>query len=201
MELMISLGILGVGLSFVATAFPTGMLENKRSVDNTLSTIIAENAVSVCRVKLSHSAIKGSTSATLSDKTLIINNPADEGDLIYPTGSTDTRYGWLILARQPAADDNDYQLAIVPYRKFLNGDPAPTFSSVTVDGTGKKLSSGNKSIGSPVISGADGTYAFVVNLQGDLSGKITAGPAWAVGADGKNSPAIGCYLVRTTIAP
>ncbi len=222
-ELMMSLGILVVGLSMVATAFPTAMLATKLSVADTSATMISENAISICRVRLSHNTIKGLGGA-LWDGTPLIGE-AHTGDLTYPVAHGTTgahpddwveipsgsgtwfppiRYGWLLAARQmKSVNCNDYQLVIVPYRKFLPGDAAPAFSTVSTDGN--KITSGNVSIGAPVICRANdndgGKYAFVVDSDGTLSRTIPPGEALTVGPDGRNSPAIGCYVVRTAVAP
>ncbi len=225
MELMMSLGILVVGLSMIATAFPSAMLENKRSVADTSATMVSENAAAICRVRLSHNAIKGSVSGQISNVSWQIIpaeraypiarpigvHPKDwveippNSGVYYPS----SRYGWLLAARQPSGNDcNDYQLVIVPYRKFLPTDTIPTFTIVMIndlgDDTGNQVITGPKSIGSPVISMADGTFAYVVDSDGNLSGKITygaSGAAMIVGTDGQDSPAIGCYVVRTAVAP
>lgn len=202
MELMIAMGILVFGLAMVATAFPTAMLETKLSVADTMATMISENAAAICRVKLKHSGINGSAGAALTDHTAQINNPTGEGDLTYPVNTPGSLYGWLVAVRQPIDNVNDYQLVIVPYRKFLPGDPTPIFSPVFTNGS--VITSGNKIIGSPVISTLDGTFAYVVDSEtGELSSKITPGLAWAVvgAVAGQNSPAIGCYVVRTAVAP
>ena len=222
-ELMMSLGILVVGLSMVATAFPTAMMATKLSVADTSATMISENAASICRAKLRHSTFSGSVGVTLSDQTLLINDVAHTGDLTYPvapgvsgahpdgwieipsgsgTWFPPIRYGWLLVARQ-FGSNNDYQLVFVPYRKFLPEDAAPEFSTVSTDGD--RIISGNVSIGAPVIYKANdndgGKYAFVVDSDGTLSRTIAPGDALTVGPDGRNSPAIGCYVVRTAIAP
>jgi len=216
---MMSLGILVVGLSMVATAFPTAMMATKLSVSDTSATMISENAAAVCQAKLRHSEISGSVGATLSDHTTLINDAAHTGDLTYPVTHGDhdtnpdgwveipsgsgtwlpsTRYGWLLAARQ-IDSKNDYQLIFVPYRKFLQGDAVPVFSDVTTDGS--KVT-GTISIGAPVICKNDGTYAFVVDSAGNLSRTISVGAALTVvDPGGKDSPAIGCYVVRTAVAP
>ncbi len=222
-ELMMSLGILVVGLSMVATAFPTAMLETKLSVADTSATMVSENAVAICRAKLRHNTIKGLVSGALSDQTDLINIPAHTCDLTYPVTYGDhnsnpdgwieipsdsgtwfpsTLYGWLLAACQPSGNNtNDYQLIFVPYRKFLPGDAAPAFSDVVTDGD-RITGVGNViSIGAPVICKADGTYAFVVDSTGKLTRTISPGAALTVGPDGRNSPAIGCYVVRTAVRP
>ena len=67
-ELMMSLGILVVGRSMVATTFPTAMMANKLSVADTSATMISENAAAICQAKLSHDAIKGTVTAILENR-------------------------------------------------------------------------------------------------------------------------------------
>lgn len=205
MELMMSLGILVVGLAMIATAFPSAMLETKLSVADTSATMISENATAICRVRLSHSAIKLSVTATLSDQTTLIN-PAHTGDLTYPVNTPDSRYGWLLAAAQPNNNINDYQLVIVPYRKFLPTDrPGIEFGFVPVTVTDSGTKAAGADIGSPVIltTGASvGAFAFVVDADGTLSPTLADGAALAVNySGGDNSPAIGCYVVRTAVRP
>jgi len=203
MEIMIALGILAVGLALVSTAFPSAMIENKESVEKTMSTLISENALAICRIRLSHTSIKDSVGNALSDENNLDLIP--DAEQIYPIDS-DSRYGWLLAIKQ-YNDNNDYLLVIVPYRKLLPDDQPPVFQTVTTDGS--KITSGNIYIGSPVISKNDGSYATVVDSEGNLSVNITSGNAYIVaGRDNSgtirtdvDSPAIGCYVARTNILP
>ena len=56
-ELMIALGILGTAALLIATAFPAAMMMNKESVHYTMGTIIAENALAICRTRLTDSEL------------------------------------------------------------------------------------------------------------------------------------------------
>ncbi len=236
MELMMSLGILVVGLAMVATAFPSAMLETKLSVADTSATMISENAAAICRVRLSHTTINGFVDGQLRDlSTLCPPPPAlpwlPDAERAYPIARGDqttnledwievlvppagpgtywipsSRYGWLVAARQPADGVNDYQLVIVPYRKFLPTDRLGTefeFVPVTVTDSGTRAAGAD--IGSPVIltTGASvGAFAFVVDADGTLSPTLADGAALAVNySGGDNSPAIGCYVVRTSVRP
>lgn len=226
MELMIALGILAVGLALVATAFPSALMENKESVEKTMSTLIGENALAICRIRLSHAAIKDAVTTTLSDQSGLIplaeraypiaqGEPSEDNDdwIETPAGSGNyvpsSRYGWLLAARQFGDDDNDYLLVIVPYRKLLPDDQIPCFRTVTTNAEGNKIDSGDVLVGSPVISTTDGSFAFVVDADGNLSGTILPGDALVVaGKDsngnvrtGADSPAIGCYVARTNVMP
>ena len=205
MEIMIALGILAVGLALVSTAFPSAMMENKESVEKTMTTLIGENALAICRIRLSHTSIKDSVGNALSDENNLDLIP--DAEQIYPIDS-DSRYGWLLAIKQ-YDDNNDYLLVIVPYRKLLPDDQIPCFQQVTTNAEGNKITFGNIFVGSPVISITDGSFAFVTDAQGNLSGTISPGNALVVaGKDsngnvrtGADSPAIGCYVARTNVLP
>jgi prepilin-type N-terminal cleavage/methylation domain-containing protein len=131
-ELMMALGILTVGATMIASAFPVAMVENKASIEATTGTIVAENALAICRIRLSHSALNGIVdNSGWTD----VSDRIDPGDRAYPTapGPADenpahwfekggqwypnSMTGWLVAARQPVENSNSYDLAIVVYRK------------------------------------------------------------------------------------
>ena len=84
------------------------------------------------------------------------------------------------------------------------------------DGPWKSCAGGNKCqymdqangyvcLNAPVICKATGEYAFVTKVAGGvytLDHAVTAGPALAVGnPTGTESPAVGCFVVRTGLRP
>ncbi len=263
-ELMIALGVLGVGLGLIATLFPSAMLENKDSVQDTVGTLMAENAVATCRTVLRHSGAGGLSTAVTGQLSEISSYvsladrayPAPVGkttaqagytqqvgslyyrpedwtqhpldNLWYPTA----RFGWLAAARnvrpanwQPIDPvPNDYQLVIVPYRKF-NANDRPgeeiRFEQVSVVGdsvyefgTTTPVTGGQ---GGPVILADTGAFAYLQDNAGKLNMTLSdsakpAVPALRVIYNNTtdppttpptlyDSPAIGCYVVRTGLAP
>jgi prepilin-type N-terminal cleavage/methylation domain-containing protein len=65
-EVMVSMGVLAVGMAMVGAAFPAALLENRKSIDSTLSVIVAENAASVCQSTLSHEVLKNQATLVLT---------------------------------------------------------------------------------------------------------------------------------------
>lgn len=120
-----------------------------------------------------------------------------------------SRYGWLVLARPAvvrpstwvATDPipNDWQLVIVPYRKFKASDrPGPgnevTFAAYPGSGMG---------VGTLVIDDASGQFGYVTS-GGTVFPAIPAGTSKVVTSATPgltDSPAIGCYVIRTGLSP
>ncbi len=56
-ELLISMGIMVVGLVMAGTLFPAAIKQTSRSVDDTIGTIICQNALAVAMAKLTHTDV------------------------------------------------------------------------------------------------------------------------------------------------
>jgi hypothetical protein len=120
-----------------------------------------------------------------------------------------SRYGWMVLARpiRPATwvagepIPNDWQFVVVPYRKFRPSDRPGfevTFAQVTVSG-GKAAGVG---IGTLIVQAAGGQFGYVTAGDGTITPAMTDGPAWRLSSTGAtDSPAIGCYVIRTGLSP
>lgn len=129
-ELMIAIGILGVGMIMIATAFPAAIMENKESADDTMSTILAENALALIRTNLTHGQVNLVATANW---TRVDNNTTlfNEIDTTYNPFGVESRLAWVAWARHDVGV-NDYLFLIMPYRKFQTGDevlsaPTPVF--------------------------------------------------------------------------
>ena len=145
-ELMIAIGILAIGAAMVASAFPVAMLENKESVEYTMTALVSENALAICRNRLPHSILNNRV-AVDEDKYTNVTGHITLPEGAYPMPrwpskseypSVDmyeedwitvenrdypsARYGWMVGARQPKVGVNDYELSIVVYQKFLPED-------------------------------------------------------------------------------
>lgn len=143
-ELMISIGILGVGLAMAAALFPAAIIENQQSANDILGTIMCENALAVVKAKIK------ANDPNLTDLIPLASDPiADanfvcitgglltEVDLAYPAPGDpndpsddpndwigtipdrrpSTRRGCVVLARRMKADENDFQIVVVAFRK------------------------------------------------------------------------------------
>lgn len=64
-EVLIAIGILGVGLSFSAALFPAAIQEGAYASSNVLGNIMSENALAVARAKLRHPTLYSSSNCSL----------------------------------------------------------------------------------------------------------------------------------------
>jgi len=244
-ELMVALGIMGVGAIMIGTLLPSAMIENKESVSDTMGTIISENAIAICRTRLHQADVPGAAISGLAPggftdvsppisradraypipfsklnedlangfdlqldgrwyrlKEDWIKIPDDDSGVYYPSST----YGWLVAARPLGPPLNFYEIVIVPYRKFSGTDrPGHEIVFSSVDVQGDKVISGDFDVGAPVID-SNGRVAYIVDSSGELSASLNNGLAltldYTVGNPSPGrSPAIGCYLVRTSLSP
>jgi len=169
-ELMIAVGILGVGLIFSLALFTAAVKENASSANSSMGTLICKNALAVARVRLKNGSI-GTAFGPL---------PANElglGDLTYPIGDNTTTRGCLVLGARIVGGQgspiNDYLLVFVAYRKsdvthsvetrkltLAKSVPAGD-TSFPAEGQGTWLQ-----IGSPVIA-SNGQYAWIIAISND----------------------------------
>ena len=134
-EVMMALGILGFALPMVAAAMLAGMLESKESFDNTMSTMLAENALAVLRCRVSHSNLKASSWGSLKMNTFqqLPGGRIHDDDLIYsPFGEQEfrTKFACVIMGRRMADNANDYLFVAMVYRKLNDSD---TVAAVAFD--------------------------------------------------------------------
>ena len=174
-ELMISIGILAVGMSIVAALIPAAIAMNRRSARNVLGSIICENGVSIIRSAFGSGAVtkpnKLSTLAILNDDLRQTYLPASM--CRFPQGDPDSDYGFISLHRNLDSDLNSgteegRQIVTVAFRRRLpERNLAVQFMmlrSVNLP-TGKDTAmvlrndEGNFRIGTPVIMSGTGDYA------------------------------------------
>ncbi len=147
-ELMISIGILAVGLTMAGALFPAAMQANRRSVQDVLGSIICENGLAVAKARwaeLTDEEFNADLDALadfrdpypkrdppMAPKPLKVlvddgeNRPAflTAADRSYPNGDSTSRYGFVLLMR-PIDEDADpgtfegYQLVVTSYRRHL----------------------------------------------------------------------------------
>ncbi len=144
-EVMFALGILGFALPMVAAALLSGMVENKESVDNTMSTLLAENAIAVLRCRVRHSDLMTDAPAGWGPNGMASFQQLPAGlihadDLVYhPFGEDEfrTKFACVIVGQRMGDNLNDYRFAALVYRKLADTDPVTeaklTFSGNVVD--------------------------------------------------------------------
>lgn len=194
-ELMLAMGILAIGMTMVATAFPTAILQTQRSAAETTGGLIAENAEAIIRARLNHEDLNGhlpSPVGTLGPLGLFqIAGPDQLGarvplaDRRYdPDGDGNTEYGWLLAGCQMTAGENDYLFVVIPYRRFpgvdygSEGEPVMAEIPVGIDGEPRLMTfvlddARRVGAGSPVVvsrpaSGLQtGTCALIADVDVD----------------------------------
>ena len=95
-ELLISMGILVVGLVMAGTLFPAAIKQTSRSVDDTIGTIICQNALAVAKAKLTYNDGGPADITTLApvapssfvNVTWPTNTLITEAELAYPAPRT-----------------------------------------------------------------------------------------------------------------
>jgi len=147
-ELMISIGILAVGLTMAGALFPAALQASRESLKDVLGSIICENGLAIAKARWASltddefladgSALTKFRDATIRGEELMVL--ADDGDdhpnfltsaeLAYPLGDETSKLGFVLMMR-PLDDDNDpgtfegYQLVATSYRRSL---PPPFYA-------------------------------------------------------------------------
>jgi len=137
-ELMVALGILAFALPIIGTTFLAGALENKESVESTMGTLLAENALALTRATVRHSDLVNAFGPGKMDQPRWIpRSLLSDTDLAWCPGTREGEetvqgaaqreakpllYGCVVAAQRMAKGANDYRLVAVPYRKFTADD-------------------------------------------------------------------------------
>lgn len=224
-ELMIAIGIMGIGLTMAASLFPAAIREHSRSASNVLGMIMTENALETARAALQY-PLKDSGGAavgtSMADCTKTIT-PA--GCLRYPIvdENTTAKRGCLVMGRQKTVNKNDYILLIIGYVLSKDTNTAVLMQvTATVTKNTKKFDISSaipdpkdrlKVIGSPVVA-PNGSFSKIVGITGNeaiLSHKFSVTDdvtnPWIVVEKsggilaGTRSPAMGVTSTRTALKP
>jgi len=226
-EIMIALGILGIGMTMVAAVFPAAMKFNEASNNSTLGTIICENAFVLSHLALYSDDVDESPGNPIELKTFaddMLDDFITFPEQHYPTGQGTSKTGFVLMARKLSADGDDYQFVTVAYRKTNANNKARLVAiNCKIDKTdGKKISAASHlRIGSPLIDRETGTFAFIdsINTSGtagtldiDLSKRnmnsttkayvlVEATPGGSPISELRRSPAIGAMSTLTGLNP
>ncbi len=156
-EVMVALGILAIALPMVAAGLVSGMLENQESVENTMSNLLAENAISLLRIRARDSDFAptwGAADKTLSSPTnRVPDSVIDPEDCVYAPFGQPSSFAFVILGQRLEHARNDYRFVVLVYRRigdaklsaarveFTSGgvstDKTKTYVRVTGQGAGE----------------------------------------------------------------
>ncbi|MDY6913529.1 MAG: prepilin-type N-terminal cleavage/methylation domain-containing protein [Planctomycetota bacterium] len=221
-ELMISIAILGIGLTMAAALFAAAINRNESSVDDAIGTIICENGLAVAKARL--------VNGDLAVGNLSIASQLTEPDLAYPVPRTpagsypddwngsrpSSPRGCLVIGRRLDSTRNDYQLIVVSYAKIDSANTVETETLTSSIGdndenftiTGILEADCLKLLGSPVIDTDSGRFATITGVSGTTAyldhaiGEAANGPIVIVEKNGGSivgtrSPAMSVLVTRT----
>jgi len=177
-ELMISIGVLGIGLTMVASLFPLGLHENQDCVRYALANTITENGLAIVKAvpAASINSFVGTSTVLvpLFDETLSGRLPA--AWLHFPTAVTPAEYkrGFLAMVRKVNDDNNSatdegHQIVIVAWEKTgpVTNQVKPIRITYTVDANDAKIITAAADLfaGSPLIDEQTGMFSMIVSAN------------------------------------
>jgi len=115
-ELLISIGILGVGLTMSAALFPAGLEANKHSADDLVGTIICQNGLAMAKARVTTLHVPTTDCVELHE----IGTLFSPAELKYPSGS-DGNTAFFVLGRQIMTGKNEYDLTVIAYERHPDG--------------------------------------------------------------------------------
>ena len=115
-ELLISIGILGVGLTMSAALFPAGLEANKNSANDLLGTMICQNGLAMAKARVTTLHLPTIDCVELHR----IDGLFTSAELKYPYGS-DGNTAFFVLGRQIITGKNEYDLTVIAYQKHRDG--------------------------------------------------------------------------------
>jgi prepilin-type N-terminal cleavage/methylation domain-containing protein len=178
-ELMIAIGIMGVGLVMAAALFPAGIRETELSRNDTLGTMIADNGVALLKAKLRHpvSGISSSlapictTNVAGNDQRLmhLVPMPGSDGVQSPTVSSTDWVSGASYAVGDIVREVNSNDMRLSRYYRCVVAATSSTVPPSTISGTkffaqvsraALEQRSGMAVLGRQIGSGND--YQFVI---------------------------------------
>jgi prepilin-type N-terminal cleavage/methylation domain-containing protein len=182
-ELMISIGVLGIGMTMAAALFPMGLRESQDSAKYAQATMMMENGLAVARAALRRAGTLLTPALSLfADEQSGLY--VDTAQLVHFPNGLESKRGFTILARKIDADsdantDEGYQVVVIPYIKSrgsgpLASTPAPararlltmTYTITDPNNANNVTSSIALSVGTPIVDSATGRYATVISCTG-----------------------------------
>jgi prepilin-type N-terminal cleavage/methylation domain-containing protein len=215
-ELMIALGILGIGFAMAAALFPAALKQTELSYNDTIGTIIAQNGLAVARAILTGSAVGVDPNVHVIAQDGAIGPPIDPNLRAYhddPNAVTPDK-GFLVLGSQPVGSDTKL-LVIVAYAKknpgaSVRAEEVQLVGTIGIDYTGTIQGPyiDKVKVHSPLILKSGAGYATITDVNA-TNGKVTldhnqlaglGGNAWVIVEQGQGvSPAIAVLVARVAL--
>ncbi len=215
-EIMIAIGVLGVGIAMAAALFPAAVTMSERSSNDVIGQIICENGLATTKAVLKQSnypaPIPPNLFSVIADDN--ITGILSSNDQKY-AGQTDT--GFVVLGRELIANEA-YQLVLVSYK---NSDPTNnSVEAVNVQNCTTSYNAAEKRYeltgggmyaikDALIILDDDGSYARIIGIDGVIAvldhevPLVTNKPVWFVPEldSGSNpiskSPVMSVLVART----
>ena len=212
-ELLIAIGVLGIGMAMVAALFVTGLAQVRMSLGTSEGGMVAANGIAVAKMLVTVGDVVDGVGDPATELVVIadgVNTTViSEAFQKSPYDDADTTKGFVILARE--CGGGAYQLVSVAYAK-ASGDVVKAMevisSNAYTDQTQVGFTDGtNLNVGSPVIVAATGEYAIITSITSatvtlDHGLTITnGGKAWVIVETGAGSPATGVVVTKTGLKP
>jgi len=214
-ELMIALGILGIGFAMAAALFPAALKQTELSYNDTIGTIIAQNGLAIARATLTMNdipigpnldVVADDPNGTPTGKAKLTKDIRAYHDTTYPDK------GFLVLGSKPTPGSNSCLLVIVAYAK-KNPSAIVTAETITLNNikdttarVSSNLNVARRARGSPLILAGNGRYARIEEIKDeDLlldHGQLNnfAGDAFVILEAGQAvSPAIAVLVARVAL--
>jgi prepilin-type N-terminal cleavage/methylation domain-containing protein len=221
-ELMIAIGIMGIGMVMVATLFPTALKQNEFSLNDTIGTIIADNAAAMAEATVQQSRVTSTSLTVVADEqnTSIISYANQHYDTA--NAADPNRQGFILLGMKDP--NNGHLLVVVPYIKKGGGNdvveahnPAVQINATPSNKIAFTTPSDFDSYvkpDSPVILPSTGEYATIIEIDAsqktatlDRNLIVNDSNAWVIcerispGAYAGRSPALTPLVIRTDLQP
>jgi len=179
-ELVVAMGILGVGMAMAAALFPAGLVGTQDCLNDTTGTIVCHNLEAIAEQY--GPALRAAMDGQPDFLMLADESPVGENIILrpaqhYPEGTDPSRTGFVLLGRDRDGDPDThdgYQLLVIAYRKKFNGNRAVLDIPIPVGAQGPDHSilpgaANNRPWlrNALVIDQATGQYARVVELNGN----------------------------------
>jgi prepilin-type N-terminal cleavage/methylation domain-containing protein len=174
-ELMIALGILGIGLTMVGVLFPEAIRQNETSVNNVMGSMMCRNFLTVAKARLSDANVTEATGL------VEITDQLGEIDRLYAVEDPDDAdpdevfRSCLLLGRTwPAPRDHQHRLVAIACETLEPENVAvlePISATVEAGDANFTVSDSDDQelvkLGSPVIDPATGRHAWIVEIRED----------------------------------